>query len=100
MTYNEVLIELEKHNLRQKFQDLFENKISSELLELVKSSDKIRSAPRLIRTLISHLEFESKQYFEWVKILQYLMKPEFEREKIVLNSNIKQIETKQLKLEL
>jgi hypothetical protein len=70
------------------------------LLDWFKVTDKIRSTPRLIRTLISHLEFESEQYFEWVKILQYLMKPEFERENIVLNKNIKQIKTEQLKLEL
>ncbi len=83
MTYKDCLLELEKHNLKEDFCLTFEPMFNKSFLERLKNTDKIYSEKTLIRSALSLTSEENTDiYKKWVLILQYLMVPEFSRQKI------------------
>lgn len=80
MTYNQILKELAVVNLKKKFTTDFENYVDKSLLNKLKDTNKIYSTGAIIRTLISYLEYNSKKWEYWTKILNYFMTPVFARD--------------------
>jgi len=77
MSYEEILKELDKVNLKDKFILKFEACINTDLLEMIRQTDKINSTGSLIRSLMIFLENESEEWVHWQKVLIYFMTPDF-----------------------
>jgi len=84
MTYEEIILELTSVNLDKEFTDEFENYISSELLLLLKNTDKINSTGSLIRLLLKKWKPETEQWIYWHQVLFYFMNPDFAKTKEML----------------
>lgn len=79
MTYKQILKELNEVGLKKEFTSEFENYISTELLQMFKDTDKIKSTAGLIRLLLKKYEIESEKWLEWHKVLIFFMTPKFAR---------------------
>lgn len=80
MTYNQILKELAVVNLKNKFTTDFENYVEKDLLNKLKDTNKIHSTGSILRTLISYLKVDDKNYEYWVQVLKYFMTPIFARD--------------------
>lgn len=79
MTYNEILIELQEVNLKDRFVSEYENFESSSFLKRLKETDKISSTANLIRSLMKKWEIETENWIYWQKVMFYFMTPVFAR---------------------
>lgn len=83
MTYEEILKELEEVDLKEKFASSYEGFINKDLLERLKSTDKIYSTGSMIRSLMIFYINESEDWIYWQKILIYFMTPKFTRKEFL-----------------
>lgn len=82
MTYSECMDKLKEQNLYEEFCSVFENKYSESFLNRLSKTNRINSVASLIRSSLTFIEKDSTDLDRWVVILQWYMKPEFERIKI------------------
>ena len=80
MTYEAILDELNEVQLKEQFQSLFESLIRPQLLEKVKTNNRLYSIAAAVRYLLGMMEDEnSQEYLFWVKVLNYFRTPKFAR---------------------
>lgn len=91
MTYEECMSQLKEQDLYEEFCSVFEKEFTEPFLKKLRLTNKINSVASLIRMSITYIEKDTDIWNEWVELLQWYMKPEFERINI---TNPRKLKTK------